>query len=43
LDFHWTRRIYVRAADIEVQDWPQFTYGNMTSVGVSAGFRVGVF
>ncbi len=43
LDFHWTHRIYVRAADIEVQDWPQFTYGNMTSVGVSAGFRVRIF
>jgi len=43
LDFQWTHRIYVRAADIEYQDWPQFTYGNMTSVGVSAGFRVRIF
>ncbi|MGA9063104.1 MAG: hypothetical protein WB341_15755 [Terracidiphilus sp.] len=43
VDFHWTYRITVRAADFEYQDWPQFTYGNMTSVGVSAGFRVRVF
>jgi hypothetical protein len=43
LDFHWTRAIYVRAADVEFQEWPQFTFGNMTSVGVSAGFRVRVF
>lgn len=43
LDFHWTRNIYVRAADVEFQDWPQFTFGNMTSVGVSAGFRVRIF
>lgn len=43
LDFHWTNRIYVRAADVEFQDWPQFTFGNMTSVAVSAGFRVRVF
>jgi len=43
LDFHWTNRIDVRAADLEFQDWPQFTFGNMTSVAVSAGFRVRVF
>ncbi len=43
LDFHWTNRIYVRAADVEFQDWPQFTFGNMTSVAVSAGLRVRVF
>jgi hypothetical protein len=43
LDFHWTRRISVRAADFEYQDWPQFTYGNLNSFGVSAGFRVRIF
>jgi len=43
LDFHWTNRIYVRAADVEFQDWPQFTFGNMMSVAVSAGLRVRVF
>ncbi len=43
LDYHWTHRIYIRAADVEYQNWPQFTFGAMTSVGVSAGVRVGIF
>jgi hypothetical protein len=43
LDYRLTHRIYIRAADVEYQDWPQFTYGAMTSVGVSAGIRVGIF
>ncbi len=43
LDYHWTHRIHVRVADIEYQDWPQFTFGSMSSVGVSAGLRVGIF
>ena len=40
LDFDWTPRITVRAADIEYQDWPQFTFGNLSSFGVNAGIRV---
>ncbi|HUA92532.1 MAG TPA: hypothetical protein VL991_08190 [Terracidiphilus sp.] len=43
LDYHWTHRIHVRVADVEYQDWPQFTFGSMSSVGVSAGLRVGIF
>lgn len=43
LDYHLTHRIHIRVADVEYQDWPQFTYGAMTSVGVSAGVRVGIF
>jgi hypothetical protein len=43
LDYRWTHRIHVRVADVEYQDWPQFTYGSMSSVGVSAGLRVGIF
>ncbi|MGB7267775.1 MAG: hypothetical protein WBC92_19815 [Terracidiphilus sp.] len=43
LDFHLAHRIYWRSADVEFQDWPQFTFGNMTSVGVSTGFRVRIF
>ena len=43
LDYHIRRRIYIRAADIEYQYWPQFTYGGMSSFGVSAGLRVRVF
>jgi hypothetical protein len=43
LDYRWTRRIRLRLADVEWQDWPQFTYGSMNSVGVSTGIRVGIF
>lgn len=43
LDYRWTHRIQVRVADVEYQDWPQFTFGSMSSVGVSAGLRVGIF
>lgn len=43
LDYRLTRRITIRAADVEYQDWPQFTYGSMTSMGVSAGIRIGLF
>lgn len=43
LDYHIRRRIYLRVADIEYQYWPQFTYGAMSSFGVSAGIRVRVF
>ena len=43
LDFHWTRRITVRAVDFEYQDWPNFTFGNMNSFGVNAGLRVRIF
>ncbi len=43
LDYHVRRRIYIRAADVEYHYWPQFTYGAMSSFGVSAGIRVRVF
>jgi len=43
LDYQLNRRIHIRAADFEYQDWPQFTYGNMTAASVSAGLRVRVF
>jgi hypothetical protein len=43
LDFHWTPRVTIRAADFEYQDWPEFTFGNMNSFGVNAGFRVRFF
>lgn len=40
LDYQLTRRIYLRVPDVELQEWPQFTYGAMTNVGVIAGVRV---
>jgi hypothetical protein len=43
VDYRWTRRIHVRVADVEYQDWPQFTYGSMSAASVSAGLRVGIF
>ncbi len=43
LDYQLNRLIHIRAADFEYQDWPQFTYGNMTTATVSAGVRVRVF
>ncbi len=43
LDYRLRHRISIRAADIEYQYWPQFTYGAMSSFSVSAGIRVRVF
>ncbi len=43
VEFCWKPRIYVRAADFEYQDWPQFTFGNMTTFSVSTGLRVRIF
>jgi len=47
LDYRLSHRIYLRVPDIEYQNWPQFEgpefSGAMTSVGVSAGVRVGIF
>jgi hypothetical protein len=43
VDYHLKGRLSIRAADVEYQNWPQFTYGSMTSVGVSAGVKVGIF
>lgn len=43
VDYHWRRRVYLRAADFEYQDWPQFTFGNMSSYSVSTGLRIRIF
>lgn len=43
VEYRLTRRFRLRVADVEWQDWPQFTYGSMNSVGVSSGIRVGIF
>lgn len=39
VDYRWKRKITFRLADVEYQMWPQFTYGSMSSFGVSAGVR----
>jgi hypothetical protein len=42
LDYKLNRRWIVRT-DFEYQDWPQFTYGAMNSLGVTVGVRFRVF
>jgi opacity protein-like surface antigen len=43
LDYSLSHRWSVRIADVEYQDWPQFTFGAMTSVGVTSGIRYRIF
>jgi hypothetical protein len=43
VDFALRRRIQIRVADAEWQYWPQFTYGAMTTLGVSAGVKIKIF
>jgi len=43
VDLRLTRRISLRAADFEYEDWPQFTFGNMTTASVSTGIKVSIY
>lgn len=43
VDYRYTRKISFRLADFEYQYWPQFTFGAMSSYGVSAGIRYHIF
>ncbi len=43
MDYRLSNRIRLRIPDVEYQDWPQFTFGAMSSVSVSAGVKVGIF
>jgi len=43
VDYRWKRRVSFRLADVEYQMWPQFTFGSMSSYGVSAGVRYHIF
>jgi hypothetical protein len=43
VDYRISRRIRIRAADFEYQIWPEFTYGSMSSYGISTGLRIRVF
>lgn len=43
VEYRLGRRWSVRCADFEYQDWPQFTFGPMTSVGISSGIQFRVF
>jgi hypothetical protein len=43
VDYRWKRKISFRLADVEYQMWPQFTYGSMSSYGVSVGVLYHIF
>ena len=43
VDYRLTHRIRIRAIDFEYQIWPQFTYGLMSSYGLSTGIRYRIF
>jgi hypothetical protein len=43
VDYRLTHRWSVRVADVEYQNWPQFTFGAMTSVGLTSGVRFRIF
>ena len=43
VDLRLNRRFQIRVADVEYQDWPQFTFGNMTTAAVSSGLRVRIW
>ena len=39
----YDRAISARLAEVQYQDWPDFTFGAMNSVGVSSGIRCRIF
>lgn len=43
VDYSLTRRVRLRLIDGEYQYWPQFTFGPLSSYGISAGLRIRVF
>ncbi|MHB1021280.1 MAG: outer membrane beta-barrel protein [Acidobacteriaceae bacterium] len=43
LDWHISHHFRIRLIDVEFQDWPQFTYGNLHPYGVSAGISYQLF
>ena len=43
VDYRLSRRWSMRVADFEYQYWPQFTFGAMSSAGITTGIRYRVF
>lgn len=43
VDYALSHRWSVRLADVQYQDWPQFTYGAMNNIGISSGIRYRIF
>lgn len=42
-DYHWKPRFDIRLCDVEYQIWPQFTFGSVSNVSVSAGLSYRIF
>lgn len=43
VDYSLTHRVRLRLIDGEYQYWPQFTFGPLSSYGISTGLRIRVF
>lgn len=43
IDYHWKPRWELRLCDVEYQIWPQFTFGSVSNLSVSAGLRYRIF
>jgi hypothetical protein len=43
VDYRLNHRVRLRLVDFEYQYWPQFTYGAMSSYGISSGIRFRIF
>lgn len=43
VDLHVGNRIQFRLFDVEYQKWPQFTFGSMSSFGISTGFSIRLY
>jgi len=43
VDYSLSHRWRVRVADVQYQDWPQFTFGAMNNVGISSGIQYRIF
>ncbi|WP_420237877.1 hypothetical protein ACOBR2_20180 [Telmatobacter bradus] len=40
LDYSLNHRVYVRVIDAEYQSWPEFTFGSISSYGISVGVKI---
>ncbi|MGA2536781.1 MAG: hypothetical protein ABSF53_12240 [Terracidiphilus sp.] len=43
VDYRWRGKVSFRVADFEYQYWPEFTFGAMSTYGLSAGIRYHIF
>ncbi len=43
IDYRWKPRFDLRLCDVEYQIWPQFTFGAIGNVSLSAGLRYRIF